>query len=277
MIKLSNSSLIKIFSKLLILLVVAKIISLGVWWYLPSDGEELIVKSNYQPKYQRVDFKNMIQAPKIIVETKKEEVNPGISITNMILKGLYGKKTSGYVIIAMKSKPRDTSIIGIAEEYKGFTLKSITTSSAIFEKDSIDYILEILTDKEKSKQKASVKKRPQAISKMQSAQADQPRGVTRSDIEFFAKNPKQIWREISIVEVKDGKKIKGFKVTKIDRRSKFATLGLQRGDVIIKANNVKLESYRDAIQIYQNIGKLDTIQIVVIRNNQEKELVYEIN
>ncbi len=31
------------------------------------------------------------------------------------------------------------------------------------------------------------------------------------------------------------------------------------------------------MDIYAKIDKLDTIQIVVMRNNQEKELIYEIN
>jgi len=101
--------------------------------------------------------------------------------------------------------------------------------------------------------------------------------VTRTDIAYYAKNPKQIWREISIREVKDGKRIKGFKISRIDPNSKFATMGLKKGDLIIKANNVELKSYRDALNIYAKIDKIDVIQIVIIRNGIEKEIVYEIN
>jgi len=67
------------------------------------------------------------------------------------------------------------------------------------------------------------------------------------------------------------------KKIRIDPNSKFATLGLRKGDVIIKANNIPLKSYRDAMNVYKNINKFDAINIVVMRNNQEKELVYEIN
>jgi len=101
--------------------------------------------------------------------------------------------------------------------------------------------------------------------------------VTRSDIAYYAKNPKQIWREISIREVKQGKKIKGFKVTRIDPNSKFATMGLKKGDLIVKANNIELKSYRDALSIYAKIDKIDVVQIVIIRNGIEKEIVYEIH
>ncbi len=57
----------------------------------------------------------------------------------------------------------------------------------------------------------------------------------------------------------------------------MARLGIQKGDIIIKANNIELKSYKDALNLYGKINDLDTIQIVILRNNQEKEIVYDIN
>ena len=272
MIKLSNSKFISIITKLLILLVVAKGISLFVWWYLPSDGVELNIKENYQPKYQRVDFKNMITTSKVKETSKvKQTTDSGIGITSMTLKGLYGTKNKGFVIVAMKSTPKKTSIVGIGESFHGYILKSIFLRSAKFHKNGSDFILSL----EKIKNSSAITRvKKKAIG---SIGIDTPVDVSRQDISYYAKNPKQIWKDISIKEIRNGRKIKGFKVTKIDPNSKFATLGLQKGDLIIRANNVKLQSYREALQIYKNIDKLDTIQIVVMRNNQEVELVYEIN
>jgi len=282
MIKLSNSYLIKMVSRVLVLLVIAKGVSLVVWWYLPSDGIEMKVKNNYQPKYQRVYFNNMIEKEKVVKEVKKVvDTSNSISITNMLLKGLYGTSTKGFVIVALKLKPKETELIGIGEGFKGYTLKSINLDSAIFEKDSKDYVLKLETPKTKkgSKSVSSVTpvKKSSSNASVNVGTKENPVGVSRKDIAHFAKNPKQIWREISIKEVKKGKKIIGFKVRNIKKGSKFAVLGLQKGDLITKANNVRLESYRDAIDIYKNIDKLDTIQIVVMRDNQEVELVYDIN
>ena len=268
MIKLSNSAFLSIFTKLLVLLVVAKAISLGVWAYLPSDGVELAQIKSYQPKYQRVDFTNMLQNIKRQSNAATDTtVSTGISITNMILKGLYGKGNSGFVIVALKASPKKTSIIAVGEVFSGFTLKSINSANAIFTKNSKDYILEL----DKSKSKGSVTK------VRDEEDSSEPKTVQRSDISFYEKNPKQIWKDISIKEVKEGTKIKGFKVTRISRNSKMEKLGLKKGDVIIKANNIELNSYKDAMDIYSKVGSLDMIQIVVIRNNQEKELIYEIN
>lgn len=273
MINLSNSKLISILSKLLILLVVAKTISLSVWWFCPSEGVELNIKENYQPKYQRVNFKNMIikEKQEVAKDTKTTQADSGISITNMILKGLYGTKERGFIIVAMKSTPKATSIIEVGESFGGYKLTSILKNGATLYKNGSDFILNL----DKIKATASITR--VVKDKVAISVVDAPSKVSRGDIAYYAKNPKQIWRDISIREVKDGKKIVGFRVFKINPDSKFATLGLKKGDLIIKANNVKLESYRDALQIYKKIDKLDTIQIVVIRDNQEVELVYEIN
>jgi len=267
MIKLSNSKLILIFTKLLILLVLAKAFSLLIWWYFPSDGVELSVKENYQPKYQRVDFKNMIIKANVKeASIKKQTTDSAISIKNMILKGLYGTESKGFVIVAMKSNPKQTSIVAVGESYQEYILKSIFSKSAKFHKDGSDFILSL-------EEVTNVSYITKANENTLEAQTT----VSRQEIGYYAKNPDKIFKDISLEEVKDAKELVGFKITKIDKNSKFASLGLMKGDVIVKANNVKLKSYADAIQIYKNIDDLDTIQIVVMRDNQEVELVYEIN
>lgn len=277
MIKFSNSKLLSIFSKLLILALIAKSLSLVLMWMMPSDGVSLNVKPNYQPTYQRVDFRNMLN-----IQVRKEEVqrsttsSSGISMTNMLLKGLYGTKKNGFVIIALKSTPDKTTILSVGETFSGYKLEAISQTSATFIKDSTKYTLNL----ESTKSGTSMESRVTPVKKEDFVDDNEPisqKVVTRKDISYYAKNPKQIWKEISISEVKDGKKIKGFKVTRIDANSKFATMGLKKGDLITKANNVELKSYRDALNIYTKIDKIDFIQIVIIRNGIEKEIVYEIN
>lgn len=267
MIKLSNSNMIKTIIKLLILFVIAKSLSLLMWWFLPSDGVELQAKNNYKPKYQRVDFKNMLESSVEYIKPNIKSKSNGISITNMVLKGLYGVGSTGFAIVALKKSPNKTTIVSVGEEFSGYTLKAILSSSIVFIKSAKEYVLKM------ENSKADLNK--SFISP--ASNDDSPKSVSRSDIGYYAKDPAKIWKDISIVEFKNGNKIEGFKVTKVKKGTKMESLGLKRGDVIIKANNVDLNSYKDVLDIYNKIDKLDEIQIVVMRNNQEKELVYEIN
>lgn len=274
MIKLSNSYMISVVTKLLVLLVVAKSVSLALWWFLPSDGVELQVQGNYKSKYQRVDFANMIDG--IVVEkattvaANQVSVSNGISIENMILKGLYGSGTKGFAIVVLKSSPKNTSIISVGEEFSGYVLKTILREGVVFTKAGKDYVL--FMDNVKEGEAAQIN-----TPVYTPANPEDKKTVSKTDIEFYAKNPNEIWKDISIDEVKVGNEIKGFKVNKINKASKMYQLGIKEGDLIIEVNNVRLKSYKDAIDVYKDINNLSSVQIIVLRDNKEVELVYEIN
>ena len=277
MIKPSSSTLVNVLVKLLTLVLIAKLFSLSLWYYLGENNIELSSTKNYQPQYQRIDFRHMIEKKKIqqVKKVIKKKVT-GPSITSMILKGLYGKGENGFAIVALKSKAKKTSIISVSEEFSGYTLRFINAQSVVFEKDSKNYILELKNAKIESKR---IKKVVTATTQQTVTQeeSDEPQDVSRNDINYFAKHPREIWKNISIHEVRRGKKIIGFRISKIKPNSKFAALGLKSGDLIVKANNITLNSYRNAIDIYNKIDKIDTMQIVVVRDGREKELVYDIN
>jgi len=270
MIKLSNSKLVLVFMRLLIILVIAKMISLVIGVFLPYSGVESAEIENYQPRYQRVDFKDMLTYKakvKTIVKDKKPD--NGISITSMILKGLYGTKSEGFIIVAMKSNPKKTTIVSIGESYKGYRLEAIFTKSVRFRKNQTEFIL-YLGKRDKFDKVVTKPSKKQSSDEVQAE-------VSRSDISYYAKNPKEIWKNISIREIRDGKKIKGFRIDRINANSVFARLGLKKGDLIVKVNNMKIKSYREALSVYKNIDMLDSVQIIVLRDNQEVELVYEID
>ena len=266
--KVSNSYL-SIFVKLLLLLVLAKSIALALWYLLPDDGISLRERVNFNPPYHRVTFKNMFSVSVTPKKVKSSKViHNSISITSMILKGLYGNKTKGFIIVALKSSPKKTSLISVGENYSGYKLKSILKGGALFRKSNKDFLLKINSKERKIDLHSSI---------VRVKESENTHGVSRQDIRYYEKNPNKIWQDISIMERKNGNKINGFRVTRVRKGSKMATLGLKRGDVIIKANNVELNSYKSVFDIYKHISTIDTLQLVVLRNNEEKELVYEIH
>ncbi len=266
---LSSSKIVPTLTTLLVLILIAKLISLALWWYLPSEGIELNRQNSYGSKYQRVDFKNMLtNAGKSTTSVRKSKSTTLCSIDSLILKGLYGKDSHGFAIVAKKASPLKTTIVSVGEVYAGYKLKTIDLTHVIFVKHSKEYVLEL----GKSKGATSVRRHTKVSSDEISEAV-----VRRSDIQNYSKNPSKIWKDISIAPLKKAGKIVGFKINRIKRGSKMAQLGLKKGDIIIRANNVKLSSSRDAIKLYQNINKLETISLVVLRNNQEKEIIYEIH
>jgi len=276
MLKVFNTPFLNFIIASLIVAFVAKLLSLVAWWYLPKQGLELQSQESIQPKYRRIVFNSMLEMQKVQKQTTKKKKSSGINITNMVLKGLYGNDKNGFAIVALRSKLKETSLIAVGESFSGYKLSSINLDSVVFTKNSKDYILELIKPKQ---QLQSGKRREQKVSYSEAVAAElaKPREVTRNDITYYAKNPRKIWKDISIREVKKKGKIYGFKIYKINSRSKFAKLGLRRGDIIIRANNVDLTSYKAAFDLYNHINEIDTMQLVILRDNEEKELVYEIH
>jgi len=249
------------------LLILAKAISLVVLLFLPQIGVEEHTSKNYAPKYHRIDFRNMLEnGVKKANKNKVQVAGTSTRITNMLLKGLYGTANEGFVIIALKSAPEKTSIISVGETYQGFKLTQILQDAAIFQKNGHDYILKIKSIEQKELQK-----------RVKTYREEQIQQVAKKDISYYKRDPNRIWNDISINEIRDGKEIVGFKIFKIKKGSKMAQLGLQKGDVIIMVNNRRLKSYKDAFDAYEEAKNLSEVRIVVLRNNREREFIYEVN
>jgi len=268
-----NPELIRIIRNMLVVILIAKAISLVIFWYFPGEGINYNPGSSKMPEYKRYSLRNIIQ-PTELPDARSatgpmgdELAGYGPNISNMVLKGLYKRKDGGFVIIALKAKPDDSKVLGIDDVYQGYQLRKILDNGAVFSKNGQNYSLFFAHEEE----------RERSAARGPSTTGDEGvQQVAKSDISYYAKNVEEIWKDISIVEVKQEGKITGFKVTRIKPDSPFAKLGLRQGDIIIKANNKPMTSYKDAIAIYNGIDKLQALELVVLRNNQETEIVYEI-
>ena len=257
--------IVSLFTRLILIIIIGKIMGLLLLWALPNEGVDFYEQHRMLPDYHPYTVGVIIE-PQVVLKGEKADGEFHDSpLSSMVLKGLYHKKKSGYIIVAMKSRPNNTEILGIGESYNGYKLFKITASSAIFEKGPHYYTLELFTDN----LSALRKQHPPFVE-------GQPYQMSRSEIQEYAKNFGQILEDINIIEVKNRGKLKGFKITRIRPNTPFSYLGLRKGDIIIKVNNEPLKSYADALNIYQNIENIKEIELIVIRNNTEKELRYEI-
>ena len=196
-------------------------------------------------------------------------------ISSILLKAIYANSNNrGWIIIAEKSSSK-THILGIGESFKNYTLKSVYVKYVIFTNGSREYKLELLTDDEKVMY--TIKKNiPKKVLKKNIEKIDNMVLVQRTFLDKYIKNPEKIWKEIAIKEIKKDGKIDGFKINRISYKSVFEKLGLKQGDIIKSINNIELKSYADAFKIYKQIGSLDNLNFLILRNNKEMELEYEI-
>jgi len=261
----SKVRIVAFLTRLIVIIIIGKVLGLLMLWLLPNEGIDFYEQKRMLPSHHPYTVNAFIEPPTRIKDLKIDVESIQTGIGTMILKGIYRKKKTGFVILEMKRDPNQTDVIGIGESYNGYKLIEIRPSSAVFEKGTRHYVLDLKLDD------------LDALRKQHAPFVEgEPYQMSRAEIKEYAKNFGKILEDISIIEVKNRGKLKGFKITRIRANTPFSYLGLRKNDIIVKINNEPLKSYADALNIYQNINDIKEIELIVIRNNKEKELRYEI-
>lgn len=269
-----NSKNIKLATIVLSMVVIAKIFNMILLYKLPKSGVEISKNSANLINYRGYKIASTFGLAKKRVQEKKAPPKETLRIDNLILMAIYGEEKRGFIVFAETKSPNNAQILSLNQEYKGYKLTYIKQISAILEKDGKAYELAFKEAPNTIPIQKRVSAPPPKVEHL--GDTDVLRAVKRKDVMYYAKNFDAIWKNIAIEEIVKNGKIEGFRVVSVKKNSIFAQLGLLRGDIIKSVNNKPLKSYADAFGIYNNIKDYESLKIDIIRNNQKKELEYEI-
>ena len=277
---LFKSELFKIFSIMLVIFIVIKILWLVVGFtLLSSNGVHHKKKVGGKSLYYRVKLTPNEAPPPKVKPVKNIKVS---SIKDITLQAVYNSSDTTVVTIGYKKK---TKILGRGDKVNGFTLVGGGSNYATFSKNSEMYKVELANGKKSTTSSSSMKiTKPSVTSASKKKKvngevtdAGDHKIVDKSLIDFYSKNPEDMYKNIGITEVKDGKSVNGFKVTFVRRGSAFSKLGLKRGDIIKAINGQEVNGYGVALETYKNIGKAEGLTLAIERGKEKMELEYEVN
>ncbi|MDR2152468.1 MAG: hypothetical protein LBO72_06580 [Helicobacteraceae bacterium] len=203
-------------------------------------------------------------------QNQNAEASQGaVTLTGVKLKAIYAENAeNGFAVIDDGAK---LVFVGVGEMLRGYTLSAIESKKAIFIKDGANYELSLDEQTREARVVASPRGASAAIDTQQ-----QKRVVERDELARYRQNPRLIWDNIGIAPINENGKFKEFRVSFVARDSVFSELGLQAGDVLKSANGIELDGFAAALRLYAEIDKIDSFRMTIIRNNQTKELTYEI-
>ena len=263
--EISDNKLFILGYKISIFLAIEFIIASIVLGFLPMVGIENrtsdITDITYT-KYTLYNFNKKQSSQQDVIEVVQ-------SIDGFKLKAIINQPDGGTIIIEDGGV---SHLLSKNEEYKGYRLTLIKNKYVIFEKDNEKFTLKLLSQWDDDTTSTNL---PSSRGIEVSEQSTFT--LKKESINEYVKNPKQIWKNISIAPYKEGGKLVGYKVYKVVKGSVFEQLGIKKDDIITKANNVELKSNKDAIELYKKIDEIKNIMLTVVRDNQEMELEYEIN
>ncbi len=251
----------------LILAAVAKALSLALMFWLPHQGVDVIVNE------QKNIFNNYRPSAMLNITKKKKELpqsEPVYALTSLTLKAIYDDPLEPFIAVEDAGK---VSLISLDEKFKGYRLIDVQEDRAVFEKSGKNYELKFKASSASSGSISDVE-----VDEFEFLEEEGGAAVfiKRQQLQKYAKNPNEIFRNIKIKEIVENKRLKGFKVMSVKKNSIFGQLGLQKGDIITGANNREFRSVSQVFKLYNNIDSLDNLILHVTRGNEEKDLEYEI-
>lgn len=240
--------------------------------HLPSSGV-----SNPIPKDKDIPFVSLkvsdifgLSAPVQAAPAdgmKKDETS---FLLDLKLKAIFHSKSLSFVML---DDPSGVVLLDIGQTFKGYTLFIVHPDKAIFVKDYKQYELKI----EDSENKESAKKAKVVDYDAMKEEAVQSiKSITKAEVKKYQDDSSKIWSNIGVDEYKVGGKIDGYIVNFVKKDSIFWQFGLQKNDILKEANGIKLTSRKDGLDILKKLDKMKVLTLTIIRNNQEKELEYEI-
>lgn len=188
------------------------------------------------------------------------------------IKAIYRSSNDSFVSI---SDGKATTVVALHGVYKNvFRLISLNDTTAHFRGYGKTYRLRLGHDDNLSRQEIVTRVIPDPAHP--DAKEDEWRTIAYQTIADQVGNLQTLGKKIDVTPEMSGSKITGFRVNKIEPDAVFAQMGIISGDIIQSINNKKLESYPDALAVITQLPHLRSIRITVMRNNLQKELVYEI-
>jgi len=273
---LFKPAMIKKFIVILTFLLIIKLL----WFviqviFLTAEDIDQVNEQSSKALYYRVKLTpNNTAAPQKVIKAPKKISG---SINEITLLAIYNASDISVVTVLYKNKSK---VLGKGDSLNGFILEGAGNNFAIFSKNNKNYKV-LLNKKNKSTDSMlpdtqtsdpTIKKVLGEVTNEGSVKI-----IDRSLLDHYANNVDEIYKNIGIGEIKEGKDVKGFKVNFVRRDSPFAELGIHRNDVIKAVNGRKIDSYNAAFDVYKNIKNVDNLSLVIIREKKEMELEYEIN
>ncbi len=262
-ISFNRSLLLRYIVQLLIMAFIAKLLAMLLLFFLPEEGVESSLKTEFVMPYMRYsidDFRLKASENKII-----DQAN-ALSIDSIILKAIYLMGEESFIVVAPKKSILKSKTISIGELFEGYSLKKVYTEYVVFERNYKQYRLYISKPKTASRWKS-----------MDKASAfEEVRRIPSYEVKKAIENPTDIWKNIGLDEHFSQGKQDGFKVSFVRKGTVFESLGLRVGDVIQSINNKELKNNAQAFSAYQELKDAKALKLTIIRGKTTMELEYEI-
>lgn len=183
-------------------------------------------------------------------------------IKDLKLKAIYIDEIPDKSFIIVSNGQREDFIF-LGDVYKNYLLKDIKPNFAVFERMGKRYILYLENGKKERFEKREEQESDTDFVK-----------ISKNEFLKYKKKINKLVNDISLDPI-DYKGIKAYKITYLRKHSPLRKLGIKEGDIIYQINGEGVENPSILNKII-NGEKIEGLYLSIYRNNEEKEIYYEI-
>lgn len=264
-INFNPSLFIHLLVRLLFLALLAKAISLSLWFFLPKEGMQNSADTQFIMPYMRYTLESFgLKVPDV---KAAEEANT-LSIDSIILKAIYMMGDESIIVVAPKTATDKSKTVKIGEMFEGYTLEKVYNDYVLFSKNSKQYRLYMAEQAAASRHKSTRSSQEERVNVLHQVSSDEVKKMTE--------NPADIWKNIGLQPHSTNGKQDGFRVSYVKKGGVFDTLGLRAGDVIRSINNKEIMNNAQAFEAYKEFKDAKALKVTIQRGKETMELEYEI-
>ncbi len=263
-INFSKEYLLRLLVHFLIMIFIAKAISLSIWHFLPKEGVQNSIDEHFVMPYMRykVDVFQLNRSKIDIVDGSEP-----LSIDSIVLKAIYMMEDESLIVVAPKNKKSNSKTLALGEKFQGYKLEKVFNDYVLFSKSAKQYSLYLIKPKANTRWKNV---------QNNNFQTEPIRRISSVEVKKAVMNPTEIWKNIGLKEHSIKGIQDGFKVSFIRKGTIFESLGLKVGDVIQSINNKDVKNNAQAFGAYKEFKEAKALNIRVLRGKDIMELEYEI-
>lgn len=265
-------------------------------FHTPPQGEKSSPKNGNLKKYYKIiaqrDLFQLQPSKKNGLQEKEEEEEKVAPITDLKLKLLgtmMGKGIMPFAIILDK-KTKKQNLYTEGDEIGPALILKIYRQKVILEHEGVEEMLlafeemdSLLDTTLELSEESADKKQPTSTklpTKLGKKIGQNHWILNRGEVQDVINNSSQLLTQVRIIPHFEKGNIEqpdGFQVANIRPRSFFDTMGLRNGDIIKSVNREPVDNPEKAFEAYQKFKKESQIEVVVLRNNKEVTLQYDVN
>jgi len=199
---------------------------------------------------------------------KSTAIEPSYRLGDMQLKACYVGSIRQFIVFQEGGK---THFLDLHKSYKNAKLKKIGMNYALFVKNKKEIRLEL----QKTKTGETIGKKRNIVKKI--APNSRFVDIKRDSFREYKRSIRRALRDIRIEPLRKNREFLGVKIGFIRKNSLFDTMGFKKGDIIKSIDGHMLTSIMDLLPYYNRLDETTTIIVGFERDNEMKEITYEID